>query len=51
MKIQVSLTVRGLNKMTKKERQKIARYVRARANWIEKHGDLAASRYTARLYN
>ena len=40
-----NLTVFGLDKMTPDERLRIGLWLRSRAEWIVKHGDLAASRF------
>lgn len=43
-----AFTVYGAPKMTPAGRARIAKWLRSRANWFEKHGDLAAARHTAR---
>lgn len=42
------VTVYDLNKMTVAGRKKIAKWLRSRANVVEKHGDLYAKRFTQR---
>jgi hypothetical protein len=36
--------VRGPGRMTKAGRKRIAKWLRSRADWLEKHGELAVSR-------
>ena len=45
-----TITIRGAAKMTSAQRRRIAKWMRSRAAWLEKHGDLAANLYTARWY-
>ena len=42
------VTIHRPAKMTAKGRKKIANWLRGRAALLEKHGDLMASRFTAR---
>ena len=42
------VTIHKPDKMTKKGRKQIANWLRSRAVLLEKHGDLMASRFTAR---
>lgn len=44
-----AVTIHGAQKMTQPERKNIAQWLRARAAWFEKHGDLCSARYTAHL--
>jgi hypothetical protein len=43
-----NLTVFGIDKMTLNERLRLGVWLRSRADWIVKHGDLAASRLIQR---
>ena len=42
------VTIKDAAKMNKAGRKKIAAWLRGRAELLEKHGDLMASRFTAR---
>lgn len=42
------LTIKDADKMTAKGRKRVAAWLRGRAVLLEKHGDLLASRFTAR---
>ena len=44
-----STTIYGLDRMTKAQRKAIARWMHSRAEWVLKHGDLAAGRFIQRL--
>lgn len=39
-----------LDKMTKEQRAKLARWLHSRAEWVRKHGDLAGAVFRQRLY-
>ena len=49
-KVLARLMFKGLDKMTKSEGKKVAKWVRSRADWIENHGDLADSTFRQTLY-
>ena len=44
-----AVTIHDGQKMTRLERKRIGTWLRARAAWFEKHGDLCSARFTARL--
>lgn len=42
------VTINDSSKMAKKDRKRIAKWLRSRADWFEKHGDLASDRFVQR---
>ena len=50
LKVAASLIVYDVPRMTRAGRKRIAKWLRSRADWLEKHEDLAAKNWRARYY-